>query len=87
MNYLLNECFKDFDQLADQARAWQLEFVQLDRGPGQFELLQADIGGVQITRASFSRRLQQRTYAALQLQGTLRDRPEGLSAGMATRKA
>ena len=63
MEFLLKSHFRDFDQLAEQARSWQLDFVQLDRGKTRFDLVQAGIGGVQLARARFGRKLHQRGAA------------------------
>ena len=63
MEFLLNQRFKDFDLLLTMARAWDLDFVQLDRGEAEFRLIHAGIGGCQIARARFDRKLLQRGQA------------------------
>ncbi len=60
MDFLLNESFTSFDRFAAAARAWQVDFLQLDRGEPEFKVMQAGIGGGQISRARFNRKLLQR---------------------------
>ncbi len=37
-SYVFNRTFQDFDELTETARAWDLEFSQLDRGGFDGEL-------------------------------------------------
>jgi AraC family ethanolamine operon transcriptional activator len=57
--YLIQRSFVDFDQLAEDAKQWQLDLRQLDCGSFQGELLQFGVGNVQITDARFGRSLLQ----------------------------
>lgn len=59
MDFVINAQFQDFDLFASEAKAWELDLVQLDRGRPSFDLLLATIDQVQITRARFSRKLYQ----------------------------
>ncbi len=52
--------FDDFDDCAATLREWQLEAVQLDRGPFRGDLIQAQSATTLVTEATFSRRLHQR---------------------------
>jgi len=52
--------FNDFDQFAEEARGWDLEFHQLDRGGFHGELRQLGTQRALLTYAHFSRRLEQR---------------------------
>jgi len=52
--------FADFDELSQEARQWNLDLRQLDRGAFRGELLQFGIGGVYVTEARFSRALIQK---------------------------
>jgi AraC family ethanolamine operon transcriptional activator len=59
MDFLMHSEFQDFEHFASEARAWELDFVQLDRGRPSFELLLAGVADAQISRARFSRQLYQ----------------------------
>jgi len=56
----LSRTFDDFDELADLARAWRIDFRQLDRGAFRGKLEQVIQGNVQLARARFGRRIDQR---------------------------
>lgn len=57
--FFVDASFDDFDAFADAARAWQLDFMQLDRGGFQGILQQCGVAGAQIGRARFNRKLEQ----------------------------
>jgi len=56
---LIHRRFDDFDELALAARLWDLNFVQLDRGPFEGEILQAVAGQVLLSEGRFGRTLKQ----------------------------
>ena len=56
-SYSAEHSFADSDQLASQARQWDLEFLQLDRGEFRGRLLQFGVGNVHISEARFERSL------------------------------
>jgi AraC family ethanolamine operon transcriptional activator len=58
--YLLHDVFNDFDEFAEVAQAWDLEFIQLDRGGFNGELHQIGVQGLQVSHARFNRQLYQR---------------------------
>jgi AraC-like DNA-binding protein len=58
--FLIRQTFTDVDDLALQARQWNLDFRQLDRGRFQGNLLQFGVGGVQVGEARFSRSVRQK---------------------------
>ena len=58
--FLIRQTFADVDDLALQARQWNLDFRQLDRGQFQGKLLQFGVGGVQIGDARFCRSVRQK---------------------------
>ncbi len=60
---ILQRRFDDFDAMTDATRQWDLDFLQLDRGPFEGEVLQADAGSIFFTEGRFSRRLEQRGVA------------------------
>lgn len=62
---LLNRSFDDFDELAVEARHWDLDLRQLDRGSFDGELLQAISGRTLFTEARFGRTLEQRGASPL----------------------
>ena len=51
--------FADFDAFASAVRDWQLEFIQLERGPFQADLRQVGSGTFQLGQARFGSRLHQ----------------------------
>lgn len=57
--YLVQETYLDFDQLAEEARQWQLDLRQLGRGSFHGEMLQFGLGNVHISEARFGRSLLQ----------------------------
>ena len=59
-SYAVRRSFVDFDELAAEARQWDLDLSQLDRGPFRGELLQFGIGNVHISEARFGRTLNQK---------------------------
>lgn len=58
--YVLQRTFGDVDDLAAEARQWDLDFRQLDRGKFHGEVLQFAASGVHISDACFSRSLNQK---------------------------
>jgi len=52
--------FVDFDELAQEARQWNLDLRQLDRGPFNGDVLQFGIGDVHVSEARFDRKLVQK---------------------------
>jgi AraC-like DNA-binding protein len=58
--YVLHRTFADVDDLAEQAREWELDFRQLDRGRFYGDVLQFAAGGVHVSDARFCRSLQQK---------------------------
>ena len=59
-SYFVKRSFTDFDQLAFQARQWDLDLSQLDCGDFYGELLQFGIGNVHVSEARFCRSLIQK---------------------------
>jgi len=57
---VLRHAFDDFDELANLARAWRIDFRQLDSGVFQGEIEQVIQGNAQLARARFGRRIYQR---------------------------
>lgn len=57
--FIIDASFDDFDAFTDAARAWKLDFMQLDRGGFDGKLRQCGMGGAQIGRAMFNRKLEQ----------------------------
>jgi AraC family ethanolamine operon transcriptional activator len=57
--FRLYRSFSDVDELTSEARHWNLDFRQLDRGPFRGDLLQFVAHRVQIADASFGRTLHQ----------------------------
>ena len=55
----LNRRFRDFDELTEAVRHWNLDFSQLDRGRFEGEVTQLIAGRVQFARARFFRKLEQ----------------------------
>ena len=60
---LLHRSFDDFDELATEAKHWDLDLRQLDRGRFDGELLQTAVGTILFTEARFCRSLDQRGSA------------------------
>jgi AraC-like DNA-binding protein len=58
--YALQRTFADVDQLAAEAKQWNLDFRQLDRGRFFGEVLQFASSGVHISEARFCRSLRQK---------------------------
>ena len=58
--YAFHRAFYDFDELTEAARAWSLEFSQLDRGQFSGELVQIGNERLNLTRARFNRHLFQK---------------------------
>jgi len=58
--YRTQHSFDDFDQLAAEAKAWDLQFDQLDRGAFRGELLQFAVRSVQVGECRFDRAIYQR---------------------------
>ena len=57
--YVLNRAFTDVDDLAVEARQWNIDFRQLDRGRFHGNVLQFGAHGVHISHARFGRSLNQ----------------------------
>ncbi len=60
---LLHRRFNDFDELAFEARHWDIDFVQLDRGRFEGEVVQVISGGVLFSEGRFGRTLTQQGVA------------------------
>lgn len=60
---ILHRRFDDFDALTDAAREWDLDFLQLDRGGFEGEVLQATAGRLFFSEGRFGRKLEQRGSA------------------------
>ena len=58
--YSFHRAFNDFDELTEAARAWSLEFSQLDRGQFSGELVQIGNEQFNLTTARFNRHLFQK---------------------------
>ena len=58
--YLINKHFDDFDEFCVNARAWDLDYRQIERGAFNSDLLMAGTEGLQFVRARLERRLIQR---------------------------
>lgn len=56
---LIHRCFDDFDEYCFNARAWNLDYRQIERGPFSGEMLLAAAEGMQFTRGRLGRRLVQ----------------------------
>ena len=59
-SYIFNRAFQDFDELTETARAWDLEFSQLDRGDFNGELAQFGNERLNLSYARFNRHLFQK---------------------------
>jgi len=60
LRYAVTRHFSDFEELADNVRAWDLDFRQLDAGESPAELTQIGFDKIQLTSAHFNRRYDQR---------------------------
>ncbi|TWU13389.1 transcriptional regulator EutR [Symmachiella macrocystis] len=58
--YVLQRTFADVDDLTAEARQWDVDFRQIERGKFDGELLQFATGGVHISEARFCRSLNQK---------------------------
>jgi len=58
--FLISRQFDDFDEFCLNARAWDLDYQQLERGCFSGQLLLADSGDMQFVRARLGRRLIQK---------------------------
>jgi len=58
--FVLNERFGDFEKFAQMTRAWDLDFVQLDRGNFETEIIQIGVGEAHLARARFNRFIDQK---------------------------
>ncbi len=58
--FILNDRFTDFEEFAQTARAWDLDFIQLDRGKFETRLIQIGADGVQLAQATFNRYIDQK---------------------------
>jgi AraC family ethanolamine operon transcriptional activator len=59
-SFILNDRFTDFEEFAQATRAWDLDFIQLDRGDFETEIHQVGVGDILLTQASFSRFIDQK---------------------------
>jgi len=58
--FILNDRFTDFEEFAQATRAWDLDFIQLDRGNFETEITQVGVGDVLLAQASFNRFIDQK---------------------------
>jgi AraC family ethanolamine operon transcriptional activator len=58
--FVLNQRFTDFENFAQMTRAWDLDFIQLDRGNFETEIIQIGVGDAQLAQASFNRFIDQK---------------------------
>lgn len=58
--YAFSKLFSDFEELADNIRAWDLDFRQLDAGESPAEMTQIGYANIQLGHACFNRRYDQR---------------------------
>jgi AraC family ethanolamine operon transcriptional activator len=58
--FVLNQWFTDFEKFAQTTRAWDLDFIQLDGGNFETEIIQIGVGDVQLARAGFNRFIDQK---------------------------
>jgi AraC family ethanolamine operon transcriptional activator len=58
--FILNDRFTDFEEFAQATRAWDLDFIQLDRGNFETEITQVGVGDVLLAQASFNRYIDQK---------------------------
>ena len=59
-SFILNDRFTDFEEFTQATRAWDLDFIQLDRGNFETEITQVGVGDVLLAQASFNRFIDQR---------------------------
>ncbi len=59
-SFILNDRFTDFEEFAQATRAWDLDFIQLDRGNFETEIVQVGVGDILLAQASFSRFIDQK---------------------------
>ena len=59
-SFILNDRFTDFEEFAQATRAWDLDFIQLDRGNFETEIAQVGVGDVLLAQASFNRFIDQK---------------------------
>jgi len=59
-SFILNDRFTDFEEFAQATRAWDLDFIQLDRGNFETEIIQVGVDDFLLTQASFSRFIDQK---------------------------
>jgi len=59
-SFILNDRFTDFEEFAQTTRAWDLDFIQLDRGNFETEIIQVGVGNALLTQASFNRFIDQK---------------------------
>lgn len=60
LRYAITKHFSDFDELAANVRAWDLDFRQLDAGESPAEMTQIGYANIQLSHARFNRRYDQR---------------------------
>ena len=74
LRYAVTRHFSDFEELADNIRAWDLDFRQLDPGESPAEITQIGLDDIQLSHVCFNRRYDQhggapsgtRTFALLE---------------------
>jgi len=59
-SFILNDRFTDFEEFTQATRAWDLDFIQLDRGNFETEITQVGVGNFLLAQASFNRFIDQR---------------------------
>jgi AraC family ethanolamine operon transcriptional activator len=59
-SFILNDRFTDFEEFAQATRAWDLDFIQLDRGNFETEIIQVGVDDVLLTQASLNRFIDQK---------------------------
>ena len=59
-SFILNDRFTDFEEFAQATRAWDLDFIQLDRGNFETKLIQVGVGDVLFAQAGFNRFIYQK---------------------------
>lgn len=57
--YVVHRTYNDFDQMCEEAKYWNLDFRQIDRGRFSAEVLQFGLGPVHVAEATFGRCLLQ----------------------------
>ena len=58
--FVLNQRFTNFEKFAQMTRAWDLDFIQLDRGNFETQIIQIGVGDAQLAQASFNRFIDQK---------------------------